>query len=394
MISNAPHGGAAALYVHIPFCAAKCHYCDFVSYVSGENSDTQESEAVNLYLAALLKEAGFHQAKVSPTGAVIKSLYLGGGTPTRLTARQLFMLLEYLQQVFALSGQAEITVEGNPGTINKEKLEALQIQGCNRLSLGVQSFEDRELQALGRIHTVQDVYNTYNLAQEAGFANINLDLMYGLPGQELSGWRKNLRTAVSLNPEHISLYQLNIEKGTPFFSLQNKGLLAEFEQDEAFYMYEEAINYLTDSGYCHYEISNFAKPAYESRHNQVYWRNQEYIGIGAGASGYLAGRRYTNLAVLADYEAMLTQGARPLAQEETIDTELAMTETMFLGLRLLEGVDKNEFFLHFGIQINEHYGKAIDKLTEQGLIEETQNRVRLTRQGLYIANQVMMEFLR
>jgi oxygen-independent coproporphyrinogen-3 oxidase len=401
LMNRMPSLGAAGIYVHIPFCASKCHYCDFVSSAIGENPSADWSNKVESYLAALLQEAALYQGLLSADKACdqagdkpfLESLYIGGGTPTILSARQLFLLLDSLQQTFQLAKYAEVTVEGNPGTIDENKLEALIIQGCNRLSLGVQSFKDNELRLLGRIHTRREAEDAYRLARRAGFANINLDLMYGLPYQKLCDWRKNLQMAVGMEPEHISLYQLNIEKGTPFFSWQGRGLLPEFAEEEALAMYEEAINYLTGAGYHHYEIGNFAKPAYESRHNQSYWKNREYVGLGIGASGYLKGVRYSNYNALTEYEAALAKGERPIAFTENIDPTHAMSEMMFLGLRMLDGVDKEEFFLRFGRTIIEQYGEAIDRLRRQGLLEETAQKIKLTRKGLYLANIVMLEFV-
>lgn len=373
------------IYVHIPFCEAKCHYCDFVSFAG---RSVQEKEA---YLRALAGEGELYRQFLA--GVTGKSLYIGGGTPTCLTGGQIFMLFTSLHNLFQLSPGIEITVEANPGTLNKEKLLLLKEVGCNRLSLGVQSFAARDLQVLGRIHSPRDVYNTYELARQAGFANINLDLMYGLPGQNLQGWRENLKKVVELSPEHISLYQLNIETGTSFARLVQRGLLEEFSQDEAFLMYQEAINFLAARGYHHYEISNFARPGKEAVHNCSYWLNEEYLGLGAGAAGYLQGVRYTNEADLAVYQNLLRQGKLPVAAKELIKKELAMAETMFLGLRLLRGVKKADFLTKYGLSIENRYAKVLPKLKKQGLLRETLTHVALTKKGLYVANEVFQEFL-
>ncbi|MGI6144674.1 MAG: radical SAM family heme chaperone HemW [Clostridia bacterium] len=374
------------IYVHIPFCLAKCHYCDFVSY-------TGKSEAEkDAYLTALLKEGETYQRLLA--GITGKSLYIGGGTPTCLTGGQFVTLFSALHNLFKLPRDIEITVEGNPGTLNKEKLLSLQKVGCNRLSLGVQSFSPHELQLLGRIHSVQDVYNTYELARQVGFKNISIDLMYGLPGQTIKEWRVNLEKATAMKPEHISLYQLNIEKGTPYAMLVEKGLLERFDQDEAFIMYNEAINYLAAKGYHQYEISNFAFPGKEAVHNSLYWRNEEYLGLGAGACGYLQGVRYTNETNLELYQKIvLTQDQLPVAEKELIDQELAMAESMFLGLRLLQGVNKSEFLKRHGVSIENRFADVLKKLKKQGLLQETPTFVALTKKGIFVANNVFQEFL-
>ncbi len=377
------------IYVHIPFCRMKCHYCDFVSYPGRSEAEIGD------YLSALCREGRIYARRYATAGEVIsaQSLYIGGGTPTCLTGGQLFALFGHIRALFPLPEGIEITVEANPGTLEREKLECLQEAGCNRLSLGVQSFFDQELRALGRIHTPQEVVRNYALARKVGFQNINLDLMYGLPGQSLQTWRNNLRQAVELGPEHLSLYQLNIEKGTPFAHLVEKGLLAEFNQDEAYAMYREAIAYLQEKGYVHYEISNFALPGKESFHNQLYWRNEEYLGLGAGAAGFLRGVRYRNTADLTEYREYLKREKLPISEEEIIDEELSMAETMFLGLRLLKGINKERFQQKHGIGIAEKYGQVLEKLLEEGLLKETATEIALSSRGLFVANLVMQEFL-
>jgi oxygen-independent coproporphyrinogen-3 oxidase len=373
------------IYVHLPFCRAKCHYCDFVSYVGRREGEK------NAYLLALGKEGELYRRRFA--GVTGKSLYIGGGTPTCLTGGQLFRLFRILHHLFQLPQGIEVTVEANPGTLNADKLTCLREAGCNRLSLGVQSFSSRDLQVLGRIHTPREAVAAYEQARQAGFTNINLDLMYGLPGQDLPGWRTILRKAAELRPEHLSLYQLNIEKETPFGQLLHRGLFAEFDQDKAFLMYEEAINFLESKGYRHYEISNFALPEKEAFHNQLYWLNEEYLGLGAGAAGFLQGVRYKNTAELSGYQEQLSQGKLPIIEEELIDEELSMAETMFLGLRRREGVNKEQFRQKYGLSIENKYGVVLAKLIKQGLLEETSTQIALSRKGLYIANLVMQEFL-
>jgi len=373
------------VYVHIPFCMAKCYYCDFNSY-AGKGDVGKDT-----YLTFLEKESIIYNIKYLKMEAI--SLYIGGGTPTCLTDKQLMKLFNILSSNLKFANDIEITIEGNPGTLDMKKLAISKGFGCNRLSLGVQSFSARDLQILGRIHTVQDVYNTFKMARGLGFNNINLDLMYGLPGQDIQGWKENLKKIVELQPEHISLYQLNIEKNTAFFKLYKRGLLEEFEQDVAFLMYDEAINYLSANGYRHYEISNFAKKGRESYHNKIYWRNEEYLGLGAGAASYLDSNRYTNMSSLDDYQCALDGGELPIKKTEVINKKLSMAETMFLGLRLLEGVKKSDFIKKHGISVEIQYKNAIGKLKEQGLLCETPTHISLSKKGLYVANVVFCEFL-
>ena len=382
----------AGVYVHIPFCLSKCYYCDFVSFALPERKDLARQQT-GTYLSVLLEEAALYRRRMDLANTLFNSLYIGGGTPTCLTGGQLCILLETLQSVFNFAAGAEVTVEANPGTLSKSKLQHLKRCGCNRLSLGAQSFDDYLLKRLGRIHSGQDVHKTYNMAREAGFDNIGLDLMYGLPGQDLVMWRRDLETAVKLSPDHISLYQLKIEERTPFASLQKKGLLAEFDEDTALVMYQEAIRFLKSQGYHHYEISNLARPGRESRHNKLYWEHHEYLGLGAGASGYLEGVRYTNLTALEAYQEAVAQGKRPVGEEEKIDDRLAMAETMFLGLRLLRGLDKVKFFERFGITVHRRYGNVIAKLKRLGLLAESKTHLFLTEEGLPLANTVFMEFM-
>lgn len=378
------------LYAHIPFCRAKCRYCNFVSFTAGE-------EEMASYLKDLKREGKIYARHIRnlPRYRTLSlgSLYLGGGTPTCLTGGQLFDLLHFLREEFPLNKNAEITVEGNPGTLDPEKLKILIEAGCSRLSLGVQSFLDRDLKVLGRIHTAGDVYNTYESARRAGFKNISLDLMYGLPGQSLKQWKENLRQLVSLEPEHISLYQLNLEQGTPFYELYSRGQLTEFNNETAYEMYRETMEFLGSRGYLHYEISNFARPGRESRHNRLYWQNEEYIGLGLGASGYLEEVRYTNLAEFPSYRESLDRGMRPVGETEHITGPLLLSEAMFLGLRLLEGINKAEFFQRYHVQVGEVYGKTIARLKKKGFLRESETHLALSREGLFIANEVFAEFV-
>lgn len=373
------------VYVHLPFCLAKCHYCDFVSYpVLAEQEHT-------LYLHNLLQEARMYQREMDIKE--VKSLYIGGGTPTCLSGGLLVVLLESLQKIFSLRTEIEVTVEGNPGTLDKEKLRILRQLGVNRLSLGVQSFRQEDLKALGRIHSVEEVYQTYQWAREVGFTNINIDLMYGLLGQTLSGWQENLQKGVDLRPEHMSLYQLKIEPHTYYDQLLKTGQITQFDPDLASDMYEQAIYFLVNQGYVHYEISNFSQPGKESKHNQIYWHNEEYLGLGAGACSYLKGFRYSNFSDLQSYHEAVCQKRKPIGMQEEINKETAMAETIFLGLRLRRGVNKEKFFAKHQVFLEEKYGTIIDKLVAQGLLVNTPTHIFLSKRGLFLANDVMSNFL-
>lgn len=381
----------SGLYLHIPFCLDKCNYCDFNSFAGCSENVKEE------YIQALVDEGKSYARLVGETTTSaeisLDSIYFGGGTPTCLSGGQLCFLLQTLRDLFPVQEQAEITIEGNPGTLNIGKLRALREGGFNRLSLGAQSFRPEELRVIGRLHTVAEIAQAVSMAREAGFKNIGLDLMYGLPGQKLDYWRENLQRTLALEPEHISLYQLKIEEGTPFYQLLQAGELSEFPDEQAVEMYEEARHTLAEAGYHHYEISNFALTGRESRHNQLYWANKEYLGLGAGAAGYWQGIRYSNEESLAIYTAQASQGKLPRVEEELIDTELRKIEAIFLGLRLTAGLDKDEFFRLYGVRIEEQFGKTINKLTQAGLLQECNRHLSLTDRGRNLANLVIMEFL-
>jgi oxygen-independent coproporphyrinogen-3 oxidase len=372
---------AQAIYLHIPFCRAKCHYCNFVSY-AGLN------ELHDRYVEALKKEI----SRARPE-APITTIYFGGGTPTLLSERQLMEILRAIQSRFEVTPDTEITLEANPGTVDLPKLQALRLAGFNRLSLGVQSFDPTLLSRLGRIHTVKEALEAYQSARNAGFSNIGLDLMYALPGQSLLAWQRTLEQAIRLNPEHISLYELSIEEGTKLAADCQAGKLELPSEDLQIEMYEAAISTLTASGYEHYEISNFARPGFRSRHNQVYWRNDSYFGFGAGAARYLGGARAKLTDSVERYIELVEKGHDPAISSETLTGRALMGETIMLGLRLREGVDLVAFRQRFGEDLSVVYGEQIAALKASGLVEIADHHLRLTHQGLLLANRVMGEFL-
>ncbi len=380
------------IYVHIPFCVQKCDYCDFVSYPLGKSSSTKAYDT-DVYVESLLLEAAYYLGNLNMVGHKIETVYFGGGTPTCLTGGQLFMLLKTMRGFYELSSDAEITIEVNPGTVDENKLDKLLIAGFNRLSIGVQSFKEEDLRFLGRAHEANEINKAYYAARKAGYKNIGLDLMYGIPGQTEQAWRDNLKDALELSPEHLSLYQLAFETGTPLYERMNRGEILKPDQDLSAEMYAEAIRILTQNGYRHYEISNFARPGYESRHNMRYWQNREYLGLGVSAGGFLDNCRYVNERDLKKYLERIQEGSKPVCEEEKIDLTTAVSEHMFLGLRLLEGVEKALFYKKFGSEIEKYFGPAIAHLKEIGLVEETSSHFRLTDRGVFLANNVFIEFL-
>lgn len=378
------------LYLHVPFCIRKCYYCDFNSFrLRGPERDR--------FLDHLEREADGWARRLAAAGEVpvFETVYVGGGTPTTLEPEQLARLFGMVRRSFALTAQPEITVEANPGTLSPEKLAVLREAGVTRLSLGAQVFDDGLLRRLGREHDAAAIERSVVLAREAGIPSLNLDLIFALPGQSLTGWRETLRRALALEPDHLSCYSLIIEEGTPFYRWHQQGRLPRPEEDEELAMYLAAIDEAEGRGLAQYEISNFARPGHESRHNLIYWRNQPYLGLGPGAHGYWGGVRRANLGPLPAYEDALASGRLPLASEEPIGRELEMDETMLMGLRLTrEGVDRHAFQSRFGTSVEAVYGQVIDELVGLGLVEANAQRLRLTRQGLPVANQVFMAFLR
>ncbi|MBS6517549.1 MAG: radical SAM family heme chaperone HemW [Clostridium sp.] len=413
------------LYIHIPFCVRKCAYCDFLSFPSGE----EERERYVECLTEEIEEAGAVSGRY-----VVTAIFLGGGTPSVLTPEQTKGILEAVKKSFYVAEDAEITTEANPGTADGNKFRAWKQAGINRLSFGLQSTENKELQCLGRIHTMEDFLESYQAAREAGFDNINIDLMSALPGQTVSSWEKTLRTVVKLRPEHISAYSLIIEEGTPFYRLfggdgdemeeqkrrQTLGIPDLPDEDAERRMYYETERILKEAGYHRYEISNYAKPGYECCHNKGYWTGTEYLGLGLGASSYvnrrgeipLSGetkkedgreRQMERRSNIRDFKTYLSlsredfRAERQVAEREILTEQARMEEFMFLGLRLTEGISEERFFRLFGRSLDDVYGKVLNELTCQELIEqyERDDTVfwRLTKRGIDVSNYVLAEFL-
>lgn len=385
----------AGIYLHIPFCRAKCLYCDFCSFAG---LDAWHAP----YVEALLRQL---RSQPAPSGGLhYDTLYVGGGTPTVLPAERLVALLAACRRHLGLPSGAEATVEANPGTVTRASLEELVRGGYNRLSLGVQSWDDAELALLGRIHDSLAARQAVAEARAAGIGNLSLDLMFGLPGQSLARWRANLEQTLALAPEHLSLYALTLEEHTPLAAQVARGALPTPDDDLAADMYELAQALLADAGYTQYEISNWARrapedepgapPALACRHNLHYWRNERYLGLGAGAHGYDGLRRYAHIGDPAAYVRRAAAGESTLADSELVSRERAMDETMMLGLRLNQGVRRAAFHARFGVEIGVEYADALAELADTGLLESDAEGIRLTPRGRLLGNRVFAAFLR
>lgn len=357
------------LYIHIPFCIKKCRYCDFLSAPSGakERQEYVESLCRKIRSYGELAEA-YH----------VVTVFIGGGTPSVLEGAQILNIMDAVRGTFPLDSGAEISIEINPGTVTKEKLRTIKHAGINRLSIGLQSTDNRELKMLGRIHTYEDFLETYEMARKAGFENINVDLISAIPFQSVKSWDKTVEKVAELAPEHISAYSLIIEEGTPFYDRYGGGKRAGElpSEEEERLMYEHTRDILEDYGYHRYEISNYARPGYECRHNLGYWNRAEYLGIGTGAASLLCEYRFS-------------EGEEPVK----LSVKEQMEEFMFLGLRKIEGVSKSVFETCFGCKMEHIYGNVLDKSAGEGLLENAEDFVRLTERGIAISNYVLSEFL-
>ncbi|MDO8587696.1 MAG: radical SAM family heme chaperone HemW [Armatimonadota bacterium] len=372
-----------AIYIHVPFCISKCFYCDFNSYPGME-------EIFNSYAEAVAKEMQTAERGQS-RGA---TLYIGGGTPTVMNEQQLMVMTDAARSGLGLRRDGEATIEANPLTVDHSKLEGLLTAGFNRISIGAQSFEDELLKRIGRGHTAAEARQAVADARLAGFANLSLDLIYSLPDQSLEMWRDTLRETVDLKPEHVSLYELTVEPGTPFAKLASQGKLDLPGEEQQIEMYSLAESVLESAGYRRYEISNFAKPGFECAHNQFYWRNDEYYGFGAGAVSYIGGKRMKNVLSPQEYVERIRESGSAVETSEELSPEGQMGETMMLGLRMTEGVDCIRFRERFGVDVDRIYEAELERLTEQGLVEFCDARLRLTHRGTLLANEVMAEFVR
>ncbi len=372
------------LYLHIPYCLHKCGYCDF-------NSHPENREESEIYVSALLSEIEHYAPQLA--GKTVSTVFFGGGTPTLLPPASLDKILGKVKNHYNLSKDCEITIEANPATVKQETLEQIRSFGFNRISIGVQSFDADELKLLERVHSVEEIHTTVDRARLAGFDNLSLDLMSGLPGQSLEKWKSNLQQALKKKPSHISAYGLTIEPATSFFKLQQRGLLSLPHEETQLEMFQATIEIFSSAGLVQYEISNFARPGFECRHNLNYWDNGEYLGLGAGASSYLNGERFKNTNLPSRYIREVQAKGSAVESTEKLDLLHAMGETIMLGLRRLKGIPIEEFENRFQISFQKVYGKVIDPLLEEGLITLNQNRMALSREGIFLADSVILNFL-
>lgn len=369
----------SSAYVHIPFCTQICYYCDF-SKVFIKN------QPVDAYLEHLIQETRSYEI------GKLRTLYIGGGTPTALSAQQLAYLLTELPKVMDLSEVEEFTIEANPGDLDPDKIAVLKESQVNRVSLGVQTFDNKMLKKIGRSHQEQDIYDNIRHLKQAGFDNISIDLIYALPGQTMDQVKENVAKAIDLDIPHMSLYSLILENHTVFMNRMRRGKLPLPKEELEAEMFEYIIEELEKAGFEHYEISNFSKPGFESRHNLVYWDNAEYYGLGAGASGYVDGIRYKNHGPIRHYLEAVDAGKARITEED-LTLEEKMEEELFLGLRKKTGVSKARFEEKFGISFDQRYGQVVASLTEQGLLVPDDKQVRMTKRGLFLGDTVAEKFI-
>lgn len=364
-----------SLYVHVPFCVKKCSYCDFLSFNCG--SDFHEK-----YFIYLQKELNLYQKQKYST------IYIGGGTPSSVSHH----LIKYLLSNVSFDSKSEITIEANPGTLTKETLAAYRDYGINRLSMGCQSFDDNILKLLGRIHSSSDIFSSYSNARAAGFTNINLDLIFSVPCQSFDVLKNDLEKIVSLSPEHISIYSLIWEENTPFHDMLKKGLYQTSDESLENDMYTFIIDFLRANGYNHYEISNFSKPGYESKHNNVYWQNKNYTGIGLGASGYINHTRYKNFDSFDKYFSSLDNNELPIFEKDILNPKDIIEYEFILGLRLLnKGINLKKIEKKY--DYCEEYVKIAENLIETGFLEYKKGNVVLSSKAIPVSNEIFMKFL-
>src|SRR5215211_5966466 len=374
---------AAGLYVHVPFCSSRCSYCDFATGLF-------QSELAERYVRGLVQEIRTSRH----TGASVDTVYFGGGTPSLLAPSQLERILVSLYDSFQIEAGAEITLEINPGSATPEKLRAFQSLGVNRASFGAQTFDDAELAKLGRSHNSADALRTFADLRDAGFANVSFDLIAGLPGQTLSGWQNNIKQALDLSPEHLSFYLLEVHSGTPLAEHIRRGIQPEPDEDLAAVMYEWMIEQATASGYEHYEISNLCRPGFHSRHNVKYWTAAPYYGFGCSAHSYDGDtRRWSNHRDVLKYVSVVENGGPAVVEEQQLSRIDMRAEAVFLGLRLMRGVDIRRHRELFGVDLRHDHGEDLNRFYEAGLIEFAGDLVRLTRSGALLSNEVFAAFV-
>ncbi|NLY70073.1 MAG: oxygen-independent coproporphyrinogen III oxidase [Clostridiales bacterium] len=369
------------LYIHIPFCIKKCKYCDFLSF------SCSDEELLLAYVEALISEINRQSPKYAYT---VDSIFIGGGTPTLISAEYIWSILDEIYRSFKVDSDVEKTIESNPKTLTIDKLKAYNQMRINRLSIGVQSLDDDLLNLLGRAHTTEDFYSNFHDARIVGFDNINVDLIFSIPGQTVPVWVKTLNKILELDPEHISFYSLQLEKDTEFYKMYEEGKLDLIDEETDRLMYHKALTMMEQKGYIHYEISNASKPGYECRHNLKYWSMENYLGLGLGAHSYIDGYRFANVEDIKKYIESTDQVDWIHKNSENDD----ITEYIITGLRKIEGISLKEFERIYRVNLYELYKETIDKHVNNGLLEiDTKGRLKLTKLGVDLANKVLVDFV-
>ena len=371
------------IYIHSPFCRKKCSYCDFYSIESSKKT-------LNKYLKSLKAEIQFYSKLLDKKK--VKTIYIGGGTPSLLSTDDIVLLLNQIKDNFNLKNNIEITMESNPDSLTEKKVIGFKNAGINRMSVGIQSFINKELNILGRVHNSKKSKNIIEILQKH-ISNYNVDLMFALPGQKFEDFQFSINKLIEYNPPHISLYNLQIEEGTLLYKQLKSGIIETIEEDLDYKMYNYAINELKKAGYNHYEISNFAKENYESKHNIIYWKYKPYLGLGPSAHGFNGYSRYYNVNSLSDYMSQLSNNEFPIDNIINLTKNELISERMIMGLRLIEGIDRDVFKDRFNCSIESIYHDEIRKLKNQGLLTEDKNKIYLTKKGINLGNKVFSEFL-
>lgn len=372
----------ATIYIHIPFCLAKCQYCSFVSYPHGGHD-------LDAYLAALIKDMTTMTAHPWAEERIFTSLFIGGGTPTVYDADPLAGLIEQCLRLFRFIAEPEVTVETNPDAISPAKLQTLRKAGVNRISIGIQSFNDNLLKTLGRTHSAATGRQAVTHARQAGFDNVSLDLMYGLPGQTMTDWLETLDITLHLEPNHLSMYELTVEPGTPLDKDIQAGKLLLPDEETALDMANTAYERLAAAGYERYEIANFARPGKRCRHNINYWQNGSYLGLGAGAVSCFSGLRVKNVTDPVAYAGMIKNGQLPFLEAEALSHDASFRETVIMGLRMINGISIEHLQNRFGFSPESYYGKTLTELLENNLIEIVDGHLLVSGKGLPVANQIL-----
>jgi len=381
----------AGIYIHIPFCASRCHYCNFAT-------GGYEAELARRYVAALSSEIERAREAMRDSASLgamrtVETIYFGGGTPTTLTVEQLSGLIELCRETFDVALHSEMTAEANPGSVSQTYLEELRAVGINRLSFGVQSFDDGELQMIGRTHTAEEAREAVRLARAAGFANVSIDLIAGLPEQRMETWRRNLAAAFALAPDHLSVYLLELYKDAPLLHRIERGELRAIDDELTVAMYFALMDEAAARGYEHYELSNWARPGYASRHNLKYWTGAPYWAFGVSAAGYDGRERWSNTRNIHEYLERVERGESPVAERVELGADDLQSEALFLRLRLKDGVDLGEHQRRFGVDVLDRYGAELERLREAGLIDLNGETLRISRAGTVLANEVFAAFV-